>query len=241
MRREPKGQEGAEPGGVEGRQGQDDEGQEGGKLQDHQDNVGVGALADPDQEDAGHRQGDEDRGQVDQPSRLACQEAAGQGGRQDDAASLQEALGVAGPAHRHRRADHGVLQDQAPADDPGDQFAHARVGIGIGAARMGHEGGHLGVAEGCKGADDPGDGEGQDDAGAGQARPDAGQGIDAGADDGADPQGDQMGPAQGGGQLMLALCRRTLVDLATPCDEAHGPTSPVTPTMARIGATGQGA
>ena len=31
------------------------------------------------------------------------------------------------------------------------------------------------------------------------------------------------------------------VDLATPCDEAHGPTSPVTPTMARIGATGQGA
>jgi len=145
---ESEGQEGAESGGVEGRKGQHDEGQQGGELQDHQGDVGVGALADPDEQDAGHRQGDEDRRQVDEAARVARQQACRQGRGQDDLPGRQEALRVARPAHRNGGADHGVFEDQAPADDPGHQFAHPCVGIGIGAACMG--------TQACKGTTDSG-------------------------------------------------------------------------------------
>ena len=39
------------------------------------------------------------------------------------------------PAHGHgRRAEH-VLEHQVPADDPGDEFAERRIGVGVRAAR----------------------------------------------------------------------------------------------------------
>ena len=36
--------------------------------------------------------------------------------------------------HAHRHVAYGVLEDQVPADDPGDQLAHGCVSVGIGAA-----------------------------------------------------------------------------------------------------------
>ena len=48
----------------------------------------------------------------------------------------------------------GVLEDQVPADDPGDEFAHGGVGVGVGAAGDGDHGGEFGVAEAGEAADD---------------------------------------------------------------------------------------
>ena len=45
-----------------------------------------------------------------------------------------------------------VFQNQVPADDPGDQFAHGGVGIGVRAARNGDHRGELGVADRGKAA-----------------------------------------------------------------------------------------
>ena len=42
---------------------------------------------------------------------------------------------VARPADRDRRRAERVLEDQVPADDPGDELAQRRVGVGVGGAR----------------------------------------------------------------------------------------------------------
>ena len=48
----------------------------------------------------------------------------------------------------------GVLEDEVPADDPGDQLAERRVGVGVGRPGDGDHAGELGVAEAGEGADD---------------------------------------------------------------------------------------
>ena len=55
--------------------------------------------------------------------------------RERNADVAEEAQQVARPAHRHRGRAQGVLQDQVPADDPGDELAQRGVGIGVGRAR----------------------------------------------------------------------------------------------------------
>src|SRR3712207_7178903 len=42
---------------------------------------------------------------------------------------------ILGPRRSHRRTTHGILEDQVPADDPGQQFTQRRVGVSVGAAR----------------------------------------------------------------------------------------------------------
>ena len=54
----------------------------------------------------------------------------------------------------HRHVADGVFQDQVPADDPGDQLAHGRVGVGVGAAGDRNHRRQLGIAEPGKRADD---------------------------------------------------------------------------------------
>ena len=44
---------------------------------------------------------------------------------------------IVGPTLGHRHVADRVFQDQIPADDPGDDFAERRVGIGVGRARNG--------------------------------------------------------------------------------------------------------
>ncbi len=56
-----------------------------------------------------------------------------------------------------RRRGDGVFENQIPADDPGDQFAHGRVGISVGAAGDGNHRREFGVTKAGKRAADAGD------------------------------------------------------------------------------------
>ena len=125
-----------------------------------------------------------------------------------DAEAVQEAHDIARPADGDRGGAERVFQNQIPADDPGDEFAHRRVGIGVGAAGDGHGRSHLGIAQAGKRAGDAADDEREHDGRAGIASGGlTGQHKDAGADDCADAEGHQVQGAQGALQPMLVVCR----------------------------------
>ena len=72
-------------------------------------------------------------------------------GRGDiDAEVVEEFYGVARPSNGDRGGGEEVFQDKVPADDPGEQFAEASIGVGVGAAGGGNHGGVFGVAEAGK-------------------------------------------------------------------------------------------
>ena len=72
-------------------------------------------------------------------------------GRGDiDAEVVEEFDGVARPSDGDRGGREKVFQDKVPADDPGEEFAEASIGIGIGAAGGGNHGGVFGVTEAGK-------------------------------------------------------------------------------------------
>src|SRR5262249_43943958 len=184
--------------------GADDE-EDDANLDGHEDGVGGGALADADDEDGGHRQRDEERRQV--------QPGAGRGERvggqvfgdpvaDDDGEEFVEVLR---PGGGHAGAGHGVLEDQVPADDPGEQLAQGGVGVGVGAAGYRREGGAVGEARGGEGAADAGPDERQD-----ARRPrvlgghPAGHDEDARADDGPHAGGRQGDRPQDAPQPVFA-------------------------------------
>jgi len=138
----------------------------------------------------------------------------------------EQASSVGRPADGDGRADQGVFEDQAPADEPGHRLAHGDITVGIGAARGGDHGRKLGVAQRRAGADRAGDQERQDHAGPGQARADAGQGVDARADDGPHAQGDQVRPAQRLLQLVAAMASGHGVDRLAARPETQGHSLP---------------
>ncbi len=146
----------------------DDEYQDRGDLEQNHDVVGPGGFADtPDQHD-GQNQHDKKGGKIEAQmpawlvDRVALQvgEAGGQEGGRDPtragahAEPIHEVDNVGGEANAHRHVADGVLQDEIPAYDPGDQFAHGGVGVGVGAAGDGNHRGELGIAEPGEGADD---------------------------------------------------------------------------------------
>ncbi len=118
----------------------------------------------------------------------------------------QDALEVARPAGGDGGAADRVFEDQVPADDPGEQLAQGRVGVGVGRAGHRHHRGELGVAERREDAGDAGDdvGEHQRRAGDVVGRR-AGGDEDAGADDGADAEGGELDRAEHPAQPVLAL------------------------------------
>src|ERR1700744_6400359 len=65
-----------------------------------------------------------------------------------------------------------IFENQVPADDPGNEFAHGGVGVGVGAASDGDHGGELGVANRSEAADnrDENEREGNGRASAGAAK-----------------------------------------------------------------------
>ena len=124
-----------------------------------------------------------------------------------DADLVEERLEVRRPALRHHgRAQHH-LEQQVPADDPGDQLAEGGVGERVRRPGHRHRGGELRVAERRQPAADGREHEGQGDTrsrvGLGDA---AGQGEDARADDHADAEDGQVQ----GGQPPLELELRVL-------------------------------
>ncbi len=125
---------------------------------------------------------------------------------------------MGGEADGDAHVGEGVLEDEVPADDPGDELAHDGVGVGVGGAGDGDHAGELGVTEAGEttddGDEDEGDGEGGTCAGAagdgavveeevddGRALPvgDLGRiAADGGADDGEDARADDDADAEGG-------------------------------------------
>ena len=113
------------------------------------------------------------------------------------AAEAEHRAEIARPALGHHRRGHRELQDQIPADDPGDELTERRVGERVGAARHRHRRGELGVAQRGQTARDRGDHERQRDRRAGDvARRGRGDGEDACADHHRDPEDREIPPRQ---------------------------------------------
>ena len=219
-RSEAVGHEGGEVGGVEGRQGDGHKGDQGHDLDDHEDGVQRRTLAGAQQQQAGHHGDDEDGRQIDQPALDV--RSRRKNGRQLNAHPGEEADGIARPADRHGRDHQRILEDQAPADDPGDQLAQHGVGIGIGTARRRHHGRELGIGQGGAGADQSREGEADHHRRTGQAGADPDQGQDAGADDRPDAERHQMRPAQRLLQRRPVMRGQHGVDRAPAVPEGHG-------------------
>ena len=74
---------------------------------------------------------------------------------------------IAGPSDRHANVADRVLDDQVPANNPGDQFAERCVGVRVGAARDGHDRGELRITQGGESTRHGRENEGQNDGRAG--------------------------------------------------------------------------
>ena len=113
--------------------------------------------------------------------------------RQIEAKIPGKADEIARPSNRDRDRAYRVFEDQVPADDPGDEFAERRVGIGIGAAADRNGRRHLGVAQPGECAGDGTEHERQCHRGTGvRRRRVPGQHEDARADDSANAEGHEI-------------------------------------------------
>ncbi len=131
---------------------------------------------------------------------------------------------VTAPCHGDSDVPHGVLEDQIPANDPGNQFAQGGVGIGVGAAGLRNHSGQFRVAEGSQPAHHSQQNEREDQCGPGRGADDrsvgpnlaGGSGTDrredAGADDRTDRQHDEIAGAQDAPERMRALDRLKIGD-----------------------------
>ena len=113
--------------------------------------------------------------------------------RQVDIEAGENPLEVAAPADGDGHRADGVLEDQVPADHPGEDLAERGVGVGVGAARDRDHRGELRVAERGEAAGQAGEHVGEHDGRPGLVgRRGAGQDEDAGPDDRADPEQGQV-------------------------------------------------
>ncbi len=126
------------------------------------------------------------------------QVGAGSGGelwRNVNAEILKQADDIAAPTRCDGGRAEGVLENEVPANDPGEELAESGVAVGIGRAGNGNQRGKLGVAEPREDAADAGKNEGDDNRGAGeQGGSGTGEDEDAGADDGSNAQRRFTGP-----------------------------------------------
>src|SRR5258705_10098398 len=67
---------------------------------------------------------------------------------------MQERDNIARPADGDGGGAHGVFEDEVPTDDPGEDLAQGRIGIGVGAAGDRQKRGEFGVAQADEGASD---------------------------------------------------------------------------------------
>ena len=146
----------------------EDEDQNGDQLEAHHHVVGAGRLADAAHQNHGEHEHDEKGGNVEaevpagmvEPVAGQILQALGQVGGRDperrrvQAEPVQQVHHVGGKAHADGHVRAGVLQNQIPADDPGDQFAQGGVGVGVSRAGDGNHRGQFGVTEAGEGADD---------------------------------------------------------------------------------------
>ncbi len=218
MGEKAEGQERMEPRRVEAPCREDDEQHQRRKLDRHQHQIDARALVRADDQQRGDDQRNADCGHVKPAARFdPMQELGGNMPmrRQHEFADMGR------PAHRDCRGSDRVFEDQAPADDPGQQFAEDGVGIGIGAAGCRHHRRHLGVAKRRAAAQDAAEKKRQQHARPGQSGADPGQRIDSRPDDGADAHRHQMRPAQRRLQPLVGILFGDRVDRFAACDETH--------------------
>ena len=125
--------------GLDEEQSGHDHQQHDGQLDRDEDEVDLRGDLDPDADDGGEDQHD---GRGDQVVALAVGPA-----RDRDPRLAHDVREVRRPAHRHRAGAQGQLQDQVPADDPGDELAQACVGERVGRTSHRHRARELRVAE----------------------------------------------------------------------------------------------
>jgi hypothetical protein len=87
-------------------------------------------------------------------------------GREMDAEPVEEIDDMGGEAYGDAHVGEGVLEDEVPADDPGDELAEGGVGVGIGGAGDGNHAGQFSVAKAGEAADDSHEDEGESEGGA---------------------------------------------------------------------------
>jgi len=131
---------------------------------------------------------------------------------------MQDADHIAGPTHRHGARRHGVFQHQRPADHPGEQLAHDRIGVGVGRARHWHHGGEFRIAKRGDGADRSGDDEGYHHARPGLLRGLGGEDENARADNGADAEHGELKSAKRTRQRVLPGGRENRIERFHPIE-----------------------
>ena len=86
---------------------------------------------------------------------------------------IAQILQICGESHRDRHVGHRVFQNQIPADNPRENFAQNRVGVGVGAARDRNHRGQFGETQAREQASDQHDQNDTMIAGPGPGRPSA--------------------------------------------------------------------
>ena len=146
---EPGGRERMPVAGIDQCAADDQENENGADLDGDHDVVGLGGFADTAHEEHGENQNDEEGGNVEVGARPVAgfPNRRGPSIRQIYTEGSELRLCVSAEADGdHHVADY-ILEDQVPADNPGENFAECRVGIRVGAARDGNHRGQFGVAQ----------------------------------------------------------------------------------------------
>ena len=92
---------------------------------------------------------------------------------------VEQIVEVRAEADGHGHVADGVFEDQVPADDPGEDLAQGRVGVGVGAARDRNHGGQFRVAQRREAAGDGHQQEGERDGGTGAGPSEGADGVAA--------------------------------------------------------------
>ena len=200
------------------RRSEHEEEEDRGELDEDEDAVELDALLRAAHEEERQKERDEDGGQVEDAAFF------GRGDklmRQHESRRGEESDDVARPADGDGARRHRVFEDEIPANDEGDELAQGRIGVGVGAARGGHDGGELRVGETRKRTR-----ESREDERQRHGRPcvlggsDAREHEDARADDGADAEHQEVDSGEVLEHARGRSCRLQLVD-AFPAKKVH--------------------
>src|SRR6266851_6321146 len=175
--RPPVGRERMPVGGVNETRCEGDEDKDGNNFQQDHYIVGFRGLADSANEDYRQQHDDDERGPVEaqMPARriqhvpLQIGEPARKIGGSNpaqarvDAEPIQQTNNVRGEPYANGHVADRVLENEVPAYDPGDEFTHRSVRVGVRAAGNRNHGGQFGVANRCESAHDRHQDEGQRD------------------------------------------------------------------------------
>ncbi len=139
----------------------EDEDEDRSQLESHHYIVGRGRLANAAHQNDREDEHDEERGNVEpevpagmiEPVAGQVLEAVGKIGGRDplrggvQAEPVEQVDDMRGKSDAHAHIRAGILQDQIPADDPGDELTHRSVGVGVSRAGNGNHRRQFRVAE----------------------------------------------------------------------------------------------